>query len=107
MAKIGRRLCALNVIIRRGANLISCVVINRRHPNWGSVLADEWIENARRDLVNDPGKRGIAIVGFFLLEALIHKAAVIPKMADETVVREVDVTFHGDHPTPVIFIECA
>jgi hypothetical protein len=107
VAEIGRGVGALKVIIRRGANLISCAVINRRHPNLRGVLADEWVENARRDLVNYPAKRGIASVDFFLLEALIHKAAVIPEMADPVVVREVDVTLHGDHPAPVIFIECA
>ena len=82
MPQIGRRLCASNVIIRRGANLISCVVINRSHANWGGVLADERVEIAGRDLVSYSRKRGIATVDVLLLEALINKTAVIPKMAD-------------------------
>ncbi len=42
-------------------------------------MADERIENARRDLFRYQGKRGIASVDFLLLEALIHNAGVIPK----------------------------
>ena len=60
-----------------------------------------------KDLVLYPRKRGIASVDFLLLEALINKAGVIPKVADPVVAREVEVTLHCDHPTPVIFIECA
>ena len=105
MAEIGSRLCASNVIIRRrhaGGNTIH---IGWSDPDRGCVLADERIENAGQHLVHYEGALGIAVIDFFLLEALISNAAVIPKVADERVVREIQVTLHGDHPTPVIFIE--